>query len=323
LLSSRWVAPTIVSPFDERVLRLHSEVAEKSAARDRLSIERAELVTRRTRAQLTVTDARMFQERFLHAVRLDRADQARLRAQLAALQPQVETTRRDLEESGRSYTELVRSRSTAMRDARLIDLEGFLTVNHGLDQDAVTRLAVSQQEVELGRRLSEVDRELAALAAAAGPSDGGAALPFTTRVLLQVREVERARLEEQQALALEQTLDASLAQLDASIDRYDRLLTTLRSSPWLAAVDGNVAVAFVPYENLKHVHEGSPLYACSAGLFLCHRVGTAGRVFEGESTMKHPVHQSTLRGAMLQLELSEPGAARNSSLFVGGAPLLF
>src|SRR2546428_14097142 len=40
VFSHRWVAPTILSPTDERVLRLNVQLAEQSAARDRPAGER-------------------------------------------------------------------------------------------------------------------------------------------------------------------------------------------------------------------------------------------------------------------------------------------
>src|SRR5438132_13341983 len=46
VFSRRWIAPTILSPTDERVLRLSVQLAEQSANRDRLLGERREPQTR-------------------------------------------------------------------------------------------------------------------------------------------------------------------------------------------------------------------------------------------------------------------------------------
>jgi hypothetical protein len=323
LISTRWVAPTIVSALDDQVLRIETEVAEKAAARDKLAVERAQIRVEREHAMRTALEARAFQQRFQQAVRADRADRANALAELRALRPEIEAARGELAESGRAYTGLVRTRSEALRDARLVDREAYLTTNHQLAEQAVTRLAMSQRQVEIRQRLKEIERELPALDAAATLDWRSPAAPFTTRVLLQARAPARAKIEEEHAEDVRRALDEAVVQIDGSIARYDRLLATLRASPWLAALEGNIHVAFVPYENLGHAREGAPLFGCSAGLLACRRVGTVGRLFEGETSQKHPLRQSLLRGAMVRLDLADARWARASILYVGRAPLLF
>ncbi len=323
LLSSRWVAPTIVSPLDDRVLHINTEIAEKAASRDKLAVDRAQLWTEREHAVRIALEARLFQQRFQQAIRADRADQARALAGLAALRPGLEAARRELVDSGRAFSGLVRTRSEALREARLIEREAFLTTNHQLAEQAIAELSVSQREMELRQHMKDVERELAALEAAGAPDWSSQGAPFTTHVLLQARESVRAHIDEEHAEELRHALDAAVAQIDGSMARYDRLLATLRASPWLEAMDGSVSVGFVPYENLKHVREGAPLYGCSMGILICRRVGVVGKIFQGEATQKHPVRQTMLRGAMVQLELQDSNWARQAVLHVGGAPLLF
>ncbi|MFL5263242.1 MAG: hypothetical protein ACJ79L_12645 [Anaeromyxobacteraceae bacterium] len=323
LVSTRWVSPTIVSPLDERVLRLDTEIAEKATARDHLLAERAQLTLQRDHAVRTAEEARAFQRLFVQSVRAERADRAHLQRALAALEPGIAAARQDIAESGPAFSGLVRTRAEALRDARLIEREAFLTVNHQLAELALTRLEVSEREVNLRQRLGDTERDVAALEAAAASDWLAATPPFTTRVLLETRESVRARLDEQHALEQERSLTATLAQLEVSIARYDTLLATLRGSPWLAAVKGDVTVGFVPYDNLKHVQAGAPLYRCALGLIVCRRVGSVGRLFEGEATQKHPIRQTVVRGAMAQLELSDPAAAREGVLHVGRPPFLF
>ena len=323
LLSSRWVAPTIVSPLDDHVLRLNTEIAEKEAARDKLAVDRAQLWTQREDAVRNADEARAFRQLFLQAVGAERADRARALAELAALKPGIEVARRELVESGRAFSGMARTRSEAMRQVQLIDREALLTTNHQLAEQALTELSMAQREMDVRQRLKDLEREQRALDAAASLEWRTGGAPFTTRVLLETRQPVRARIEEQHAEDLRTALDGALGRIDDSIGRYDRLLATLRASPWLAAVDGSVSVAFAPYDNLKHVRPGTPLYACSAGLFLCRRVGQVDKIFQGEVTHKHPVRQAQLRGAMVQLELSDARYGRESILHVGRPPFLF
>ncbi len=322
LLSSRWVAPTIVSPLDDHVLRINTDIAEKEAAREKLAVERAQLWTERENAARTATEAHAFRLLYLEAARVERADRKDALAQLDALRPGMEVARRELAKSGRAFSGMARTRSDALQKARLIDQEAALTTNHQLAEQAITEFAVADRGIEYGQRLKDLEREIHALDMAASLDWRPGGKPFTTRVLLETRQPIRARLEEQHADELRQALDGAVVRIDESIGRYDRLLATLRASPWLAAIDGTVNVGFVPYENLKHVRPGAPLYACSTGLFLCRRVGAVGKVFQGELTQKHPVRQTMLRGAMVQLDLTDPKYGRESVLHVGRRPLL-
>ncbi|MFL5300461.1 MAG: hypothetical protein ACJ79R_08980, partial [Anaeromyxobacteraceae bacterium] len=121
LVSTRWVSPTIVSPLDERVLRLDTEIAEKATARDHLLAERAQLTLQRDHAVRTAEEARAFQRLFVQSVRAERADRARLQRALAALEPGIAAARQDIAESGPAFSGLVRTRAEALRDARLIE----------------------------------------------------------------------------------------------------------------------------------------------------------------------------------------------------------
>jgi hypothetical protein len=323
LLSSRWVAPIIVSPLDDRVLRINTEIAEKEAARDNLAIERARLWTEREQEVRIGQEAHLFQERYQQANRAERAHRAQALAELEGLRPGLKAAQRELVDSGRAFSGLVRTRADALRDARLIEREAFLTTNHQLAEQAIAELSVSQRELELRQQTQGIERELAALDAAGGPDRRSPKALFTTRVLLEAREAVRARMDEEHAADLQRTLDAAVTQIDGSLARYDRLLATLRGSPWLAALDGSVSVAFVPYENLPHVREGAAIYGCSLGILLCRRVGVVGRIFQGEASQKHPVRQVSMRGAMVQLELEDASWARHAILHVGRKPLLF
>jgi hypothetical protein len=104
--------------------------------------------------------------------------------------------------------------------------------------------------------------------------------------------------------------------------RYETLIASLRASPYLKAIEKNLTVAFVPYENLPHAQQGTPLYACAARLFWCREVGVIGKLLEGEVSLKHPIRQYMLRGVMVELQLSDEPAAREDLLHLSRPPML-
>ena len=93
----------------------------------------------------------------------------------------------------------------------------------------------------------------------------------------------------------------------------------LSQSPYLKAVDDRVVLAFVPYDN-KHMKVGAKLYGCSWGLVACSNVGKITALLDGEVTNQHPNNESTYRGQLVEIEVSE-WASGQTVLFAGGKPL--
>src|SRR5207302_1625813 len=109
----------------------------------------------------------------------------------------------------------------------------------------------------------------------------------------------------------------------SSLDRFERLVASLRNSPYLRAMEDHVTVAFVPYDNLQHTYQGTPLYRCLVGIFACKRVGVTGVLLDGEVTEQHPIRNNVLRGAMVEVRLDDGAGAREKLLHVGHPPLFF
>jgi hypothetical protein len=53
----------------------------------------------------------------------------------------------------------------------------------------------------------------------------------------------------------------------------------------------------------------------------CHEVGTVLEVLPGEVTFKHPRRDTTVRGHMVELKLTDAAAGEDDVLFAGGRPL--
>ncbi|XXF81082.1 hypothetical protein P2318_15360 [Myxococcaceae bacterium GXIMD 01537] len=322
LINRGWAAPTIISPTDPNILQLSAQAAQQASARDKLLSERRE-VQGRLEDAIRVSEAEhSFQQRFGGALAAQREAQDLTLQKLNSLRAEYYRARKEISESNRAYAGLARGRTDALFGARLVSQEEHLTTQHQLAQMAQTNLALSQNAVELDARLEALRRELRGLDAAQAGLDGKDALGRTPDVLLLEREYTRSTLERARADSSRQNLGEDLRALDLAVTRYEQLIATIQSSPYLRAMAGNLAVAFVPYENLENATPGTALYACSGPLVWCHEVGTVGKVLEGEVSVKHPIRQHFLRGVMVELRLQDSAAARNQLLHLGRPPLL-
>ena len=191
-------------------------------------------------------------------------------------------------------------------------------------QLADARLRTSQlttEKLEIEAQLAEITRSIAAddkfLAEVGTIADA----PKTAEAWLVHHEVERTKLDKDNQAGRRAPLEARVKSLGLLLDAQVAVEQRLAQSPYLRAKDGKVVLAFVPYQNLKHIKIGTKLYGCSWGLVMCSRVGKVKATIEGEVQDIHPHDQSVQRGVMVEIELSTPSAEGNTVLFAGGKPL--
>ncbi|MBJ6762836.1 hypothetical protein JGU66_18890 [Myxococcaceae bacterium JPH2] len=324
LFSRSWLTPTIVSPTDPQILLLNTQAAQQESRRDELRARRREVTDQLVDAERTIHAERSFQQRFQVALKSERDARARMAQRLGVLHQEYRRTQQDIEEANRAFAGLSRTRSEALLTAKLLDREDKLTINHHLAQMAQSNLTLAQTSVELETRVETLQREMQGLSAAQnGLGKDAVQEGLTTDTLLLEREFTHSVLEEARAEATHKSLERDMQGLDDATARFEKLLETLKSSPYLKAIEQNLTIGFVPYENIHNAEPGTPLYACAAKVIWCREVGVVGPVLEGEVTIKHPIRQYMLRGVMVELELKDAPSAREDLLHLGRPPLLF
>jgi len=178
-------------------------------------------------------------------------------------------------------------------------------------QQLTSELAALDRTIEANQRF---ERDYASVVR------DGAAAPTDLASMLSRREVDRAHLERLAAIDRRRAIEKQAAAVDRGIERYDTLIAQLEKSPYIAATDRKVTVAFVPYSNLDNVSPGVDIYGCSLGLIWCGKVGEVVSILEGEVTNTHPQNGSSERGLMLEITLTDPEAAKERALFAGSKP---
>jgi len=321
VFSRRWVAPTILSPTDERVLRLSVQLAEQTAARDRLSGERRDLQARLDDAERVLAQQLTFQQQFKNALRSDRAARAEELAMLLALRTKYVASQEEVVSANRAYAGLARTREDALLAASMVDRERYLTTNHQLAEMSELELSLAQRGIDLQSRIGRLRRDVHSIDTMSVGAKGDAALSLDLLKLQQ--DYVRSTADVAKATAARDNLAEQLRVTTVSLERFERLVAAIRNSPYLKAMEDHVTVAFVPYENLPHAYQGTPLYRCALGLIVCSRVGVVGQTLDGEVQQQHPIRTSTLRGAMVEIQLTDDSGAREKLLHVGHPPLLF
>jgi hypothetical protein len=185
-------------------------------------------------------------------------------------------------------------------------------------KERVNTLITEKLDVE--SQLADIDRTVAMdekFIAEAGTQEA----PKTPDAWLLRREIDKAKLDKDQAVSRRIPLNKRLDSLKNRIIEQEKFVVRLQDSPYAKAMDRKMVMAFVPLKNLRDdVKVGSKLYGCAWGLVRCSHVGKVNSIIDGELTEKHPHDESTQRGQLVEIEI-EPSAIEHSVLFAGGKPL--
>jgi hypothetical protein len=154
------------------------------------------------------------------------------------------------------------------------DLQAAITQRNSLESEKAQLLA---ELASIGRRIEANQK----FEADFGALDGSEADPRDLPALLARREVDSARLDRLEAVDRRSSVENNLRMVEEGIARYDRLIQQFKSSPYVAASDREVTVAFVPYQNLENVSRGVAIYGCKLQLLWCSKVGEVVNVLEG------------------------------------------
>jgi hypothetical protein len=320
LANTSWVVPTALSPSDERVLRVESMIAQEGARRDALLAQRLELAGQLEDATRTAASETAFQESFNVALEADLSRRADALNRFQGLLAHYEHAKSDILEARKAYAGMSKTQIADDYGAHLIDKGAMINSNYQLAEIVGADLALRERSAEVADRVATLSHDVRSFRKATNRGElKSAALSF--EVLRSEHEYDISVLASQKALGDVRRLEQSLAIVDRSLVAYQQITRSLAGSPFALGADQKSTVVFVPYENLAHVIEGAPLYACSVPLIGCHEVGKVGAAIDGELLQPHPVLGQEVRGVMVHVILDDPRASQKPVLHVGRKPL--
>jgi len=306
-MSSSWVVPAQVSPTDERVVALQSQLADQQNSRDRLADEL-------NQAERSIAAQQSFQLEFAKAIKMDLDGRKAALDRVRELANNAASTRRAIKSQNAAYAGNTRRRMKQEFEAGLIDRNAMLSGGVQLAALTSSTLSLAERQAEFETRAAELEATTRSLDAILSNVDGDSALSY--EVLRIKQEYAASRLDLAKAMEARNTIKSSLG-------RQDKIVDKLKKSSYLRAVEDGAAVAFVPYSNLSNVSKGTSVYACKVGMVFCHHVGEVLEVLPGEVQFKHPQRDKQLRGQMVEMRLDDEDddAAAGDVLFVGSKPL--
>jgi len=317
LANRGWVAPSVLTAADPRVLGFAARFVEESSRHDALLVQRAALELRRRDAERSVEIESAFQAAYVASMRADLADRTADLSRARGMLHASSAARRSISTAGEAFRGSSEGRLKKELDAGIIDKDRMLNGNLQLAQLAGTRLSLETTSLELQGRVAALTRAVSSLDAAASGGKG-----VSSYEILRIRaEYDRSVAAGAKAADEVAAATKSVAMLDTTIRAEEAILETMRRSPYHELPGGRGVLAFVPYENAGAATEGAPVYACRVGIVWCRKVGSLARPAEGEVVQKHPLLHQDLRGIFVRMNVDEWAAAESAVLHVGRRPL--
>ena len=219
--------------------------------------------------------------------------------------------------SNRAFSALSTTELNQQYAAHLIDKDQQIRGGYELSQIAGSNVGLHERHVEIATQVDDLTREVESLERAQGRGSGA----MSYEVLRMQHEYEQSVLLAKKAVTDENALTASIGMLDKQLDDSDAQIARIEKAPYLMAADRSVSTAFVPYDNLSAAHVGDKVYACAAGVMICHLAGKVAEILDGEVLGNHPLHNRELRGVLVRLDLSDPSVIAKPVLHLGRPPL--
>jgi hypothetical protein len=241
MVSRTWIVPMVISPTDEHVLALQTELTVQQAKRDQTAAELDD-ATRALAAE------ERFQRELIAAINTDLAARQTALARVRVLATGAAATRRDIHTTNRAFTARQSARLARQYRAGLVDRSRMIDGKLQLAQISGSSLALAEKQAELDTRADELAAAIAGLTAIVAAQPGNT--PLSYDVLTIKRSYDASKL------ALAKARDTH-AMLTASLHRQEQLIARLEQSGYARALRDQASVAVVPYDNLRNAHAGT------------------------------------------------------------------
>jgi len=315
LFNTTWVAPTVLSPSDPKVIQARAELIRQRQFYDTATI------IRETRMQeLKVLEAREAQLNFLKksidsAIDAESHAATRSVGQLNLLIKQKNINISDIGASLTKLDELILTNDHEL-SARLITKDQWTARTISYSQLRATITSNQSEALALAEQRDMLSRSAATLG---GRGTSAMALDTVAKKLSIQNELNGVWVQmitkQSEVLAADQEL-ARLAVAEAILDEtpYAPVLETGKLS----------VLGFMPYDNSYFKVTNVDVYACRAIFLACYKVGTVKKIYEDEQIIEFPIFNTrftrTVKGVFVEFNLANADASREQILFLGRKP---
>lgn len=304
-INSSWVAPTIISPADDKALDLTVKMVQTQTAAETLALDVKKLQGSLPEYRYHRTQLLALEPQIVAALAREKAHNTTTGQELVGLNQQKA---QDNTKTSQVMQQVREAEAQIDRDLKA----GLITKGDA----AVAKTALNQaQSTFTDSRIAEVMVKDEILQKNTNNTNLLETLSKQAELISEVTELDVT------IAATERQIAAELSQIAVMYSALD----TAKQTPYYQAMSSGRSVnfAFVPYGNKSNVRVGGPVYDCVLNMVICHKVGTVKALYSEEAHAIHPLFRTDIRGVLAQIELDNPRAAESETLMLNRKPFLF
>lgn len=120
----------------------------------------------------------------------------------------------------------------------------------------------------------------------------------------------------------------TLKKTKIALKQANEVMKTLSNTAYMQAFHHKGSnLAFLPYENDKHIKLKDPVFNCYLFAIFCYKVGTISKIYNDEQLIDFPIFNirftKVVRGTLIDMDIYDQSAMYSKVLFFGKKPLLF
>jgi len=291
-------APFILGPDNDMVVQSALKMAEVKLEKGRALSEQKSIEAQLEDGELALIKLDKLKELGEHAlaftdtttnqqVAIGGTDIATLAEQKKALQVMLGRQTALTAEAKRNY------------EAGILKLPEYQLQQQALDNIQIALFSNDHVKIQTDVLLSQATLGLQSLT---GNKNGNNSMPMPA-ILTAADLMGRIEIQRLQIDGLMKTGLAEKERVQSELADIAVLEKQVMSRPVFSAINSNVNVAFLPYEQADNASTGTPVYDCIWGLFACKNVGTVKDIIVGETVLIDPMSSSQSRGRYITLDV--------------------
>jgi hypothetical protein len=299
--NSNWIAPTVISPTSDKMLAFQASLMTETQIQSTIVIQ---LETSK-RAVASLAKQRVALANYMAGLQ-------------AAVKHETQSTRHFSAQKTEQFT----GNSTLAKTM----LQSEAEVQQQLTAGLLTRAEAAQALVAIAQfRSLNNDAEIAAdqltrhqstLSGKPEAVDGMAAKRQIVDLEAQLNAID-------DSIAVQMK---TVVETEAALKKAKAVMETLDDAAYMNILrNGGGNMAFLAYDNTSQAKIGAPVYDCYLTIFACRQVGTIKKVYSDEQIVDFPIFNvrfsRTVRGTLVELDLTDKAAMKSSILFIGFKPL--
>lgn len=300
LTNHSWIAPTIISPTNDKILDLTAKLVTSEQTLATLTSDRDHQTLSIASLQKSISDLYKMDDKFRTVINAQGKSDTEDVPQLNALNAD-------------------KAKDNERTHSLLIQLdEAEKQVDADLQAGLVTRMDAINTKSSINQiRSAFTDSRVTEVLLQDSAKQKSSSLTLVN-ALAQEAELRTGIM---QFEILVKTGEAQIASDNAQIAELNQALAVAKTSPYFMATKGKVQFAFVPYDSQDSAKIGAPVYDCYLNFIACRQVGTVSQIFSDEEMVTHPIFHTEVRGFLVQLNLTRQASAKSQTLFIGSKPL--